>query len=83
MTKKEIQKVLKERIGIEVTLRPRKATLQRLLKDAVNNSTKKGCSGWHERIEEITDPRKPCGPAYWKIIPIALFMLTLVVLLPL
>ena len=82
MTKREIQKVLKERFGIEVTLRPRKATLQRLLKDAVSKSTKNGCSGWHSQIEEITDPRKPCGPTYWKIIPIALFLLSLVVLLP-
>ena len=83
MTKKEIQKILKERFNIEVTLRPRKATLQRLLKDAVSQSTKKGCSGWHERIEEVCDPRKPCGPTYWKIIPIGFFILTLVVLLPL
>ena len=80
MTKKEIQKVLKERFGIEVTLRPRKTTLQRLLKDAVSQSTKNGCSGWHEQIEEATKVQPKRN--YWLLLPISLFMLSLYVLLP-
>ena len=80
MTKREIQKVLKERFGIEVTLRPRKATLQRLLKDAVAKSTKAGCSGWYEKIEEATKVQPKRN--YWLLLPISLFMLSLYVLLP-
>ena len=83
MTKKEIQKVLKERFGIEVTLRPRKATLQRLLKDAVSKSTKEGCSGTYSFYEEL---KGPCSikpkKNYWMLLPIALFILSIVVLLP-
>ena len=72
MTKKDIQRILKERFNVEVTLRPRKATLQRILKSEVDKSTKAHCSGWHR-------PKMN----YWKIIPITFFVLTLVVLLPL
>jgi len=40
MTKKEIQKVLKERYDIEVTLRPRKATLLHILNNAMEEKEK-------------------------------------------
>lgn len=53
-TKREIQKILKERFNVEVTLRPRKATLERILKNEVAKSTKAGCSGWHP-VEPTTE----------------------------
>ena len=83
MTKKEIQKVLKERFGVEVTLRPRKATLQRILKAEVSKSTKAGCSGTYSFYEEL---KGPCSVKpkknYWILLPIGLFVLAIVVLLP-
>ena len=57
MTKKEIQARLKE-LGIEVTLRPRKATLLWILEEA-----EKGPSDvtFMDDIKEACDPRKPEG----------------------
>ena len=74
MTKREIQKVLKERFGIEVTLRPRKATLQRLLKDAVSKSTKEGCSGKYSFYEELKGPCSVKPKPDWSWVPILIVL---------
>ena len=63
-TKRQIQKELKDVHGIDVTLRPRKTTLERLLKEA----------------NEVCDPRRNDGFDYdyiWIILTLSLCMIAL------
>jgi len=57
MTKKEIQKELAE-LGIEVTLRPRKATLLWMLEEARKDASD---VTFMDDIKEVCDPKKPEG----------------------
>ena len=86
-TKREIQKILKDRFNIDVTLRPRKATLERLLKDAISKSTKDGCCGYYTKECEfsqiVLDTCSVTPSTPWiKYIAMGLFFVTLLVLLP-
>lgn len=53
MTKKEIQKKLKEQFGIEVTLRPRKATLQHILNNAIKDKKENKLTSKVTHLDDI------------------------------